>query len=75
MVIAEGKQRVQMFNPHTVLFCNLFFFTSPWSQQMGRVGTLCGSPFATWECAMRALASPLPFLVMNAKSLLKSYFR
>lgn len=21
----RGKQRVQMFNPHTVLFCNLFF--------------------------------------------------
>lgn len=27
MVITEGKQRVRMFNAHTVLFCNVFDLT------------------------------------------------
>lgn len=37
MVIAEGKQTVQVFNAQIVLFCHVF--------------DLCGSPFAAWECA------------------------
>lgn len=73
MVTAEGKQRVQMFNPHIVLSCNVFDLTVE-PGQMGRAGTFCGSPFVTWECAVQAPASSLPFLVMNTKSLLKSYF-
>lgn len=51
MAITEGKERVQVFSAQIELFWNVFF-TSLWSQQMGRggAGTFHGSPLAAWEC-------------------------
>lgn len=47
-MIAEGKERVQVFNAQIVLFWNVF--TSLWSQQMEMAGTFYRSPpFAAWE--------------------------
>lgn len=61
MVTAEGKQRVQMFNPHIVLSCNVFDLTVEPGQMVG-AGTFCGSPLCHLGmcCAGTCFSTALP---------------